>query len=100
MGSGASPTRWVTRIVRPGGLIVFQLPARHRYRDFKHFLLHNVYSTVARKILRVPTAMDTYGLPQEEVFAILNGAGARVLRVVENKRAGEEWLSLDYLATR
>jgi hypothetical protein len=44
--------------------------------------------------------MDMYGLPQEEVIAILNGAGARVLRVVENKRAGEEWLSLDYPATR
>lgn len=46
--------REFARILRPGGLIVFQLPARHRYRDFKHFLLHNVYSTVAGRSFVCP----------------------------------------------
>jgi SAM-dependent methyltransferase len=92
--------REFVRVLRPGGLLLFQLPAKHRYRDLKHFLLHNVYSTISRKILRVATAMDMYGLPRESVVAVLEGAGARMLEIREDQMAGEEWLSLVYTATK
>jgi ubiquinone/menaquinone biosynthesis C-methylase UbiE len=88
------------RVLRPGGLLLFQLPARHIYRDVKHFLLHNIYSTIFRKLLRNPTAMDMYGLPRTTVESILTSAGARVLRVHQDQMAGEEWESMVYAATK
>ncbi|HWQ56195.1 MAG TPA: methyltransferase domain-containing protein [Bryobacteraceae bacterium] len=92
--------REFVRVLRPGGLIVFQLPAKHRYRDISHFLVHNVYKALARKILRVPTVMEMYRLPQQQVIRTLEDSGARVLQVLDNTGPDEEWISLEYLATR
>ena len=39
-------------------------------------------------------------VPREQVLAILDGAGARVLEVVEDDAAGSGWISLRYSATR
>jgi SAM-dependent methyltransferase len=92
--------REFARVLRPEGLVLFQLPARHVYKGVGHFLLHNIYSTVARKILRNPTAMDMYALPRPVVEGILRDSGARLLEVREDQMAGEEWLSLVYAATK
>jgi SAM-dependent methyltransferase len=92
--------REFVRILRPGGLLHFQLPAAHRYSGWRHFLLDNIYRTVTRKILRNPNTFDMYALPRRQVTALLEGEGARLLEVVEDDAAGAEWLSLQYFATR
>jgi hypothetical protein len=87
-------------VLRPSGLLVFQLPAEHRYRGFRHWIVHNTYATVARKILRVPTAMEMYAIPRRKVIRLLESSGARVLETTEDQMAGEEWLSYGYAVTR
>lgn len=90
----------MVRVLRPGGLLTFQLPAKHRYRGFRHWMVHNIYATVARKILRVPTAMEMYAIPRLKVIHLLESRGARVLETTEDQMAGEEWLSYCYAVTR
>lgn len=91
--------RELVRVLRPGGLLVFQLPAEHRYRGFRHWMVHNIYATVTRKILRVPTTMEMYAIPRREVIRLLESRGARVLESTEDQMAGEEWLSYCYAVT-
>jgi len=88
------------RVVRPGGLVLFLLPSRHRYRSVRHFLLHNIYSTVTRKILRRPEAMDMYGIPRPKVERLLREKGGRVVLAKEDDWLGEEWLGYLYGVTR
>jgi len=91
--------RELVRVLRPGGLLVFQLPAEHRYRGFWHWMAHNIYATVTRKILRVPTTMEMYAIPRREVIRLLESRGARVLETTEDQMAGQEWLSYCYAVT-
>lgn len=44
--------------------------------------------------------MEMHALPREEVVALLEAAGARVLDVQRDSYAGPAWISLRYLATR
>ena len=86
------------RVLRPGGLLVFQLP--DRYRRWQDRFSHGLYRTVARRILRDPAVMEMYGLPRARVTAELEAHGVRVLAVEEDSIAGAEWLSWRYFATR
>ena len=88
------------RVLRPAGLLMFQLPAERSYPSRAHFLAHCLYVAVVRKILRRPEAMDMYGIPRAEVESLLQQAGARVLRTEADHSAGEEWLGYLYAATR
>ena len=88
------------RVVRPGGLVLFQLPSEHRYRSLRHFLLHNIYSTVARKILRRPDAMDMYGIPRPKAEQLLRERGGRVVLAMEDGSLGEEWVGYLYGVTK
>jgi hypothetical protein len=86
------------RVLRPGGLRVFQLPAA--YRNLRVRLTPGIYRIVMRRLLRVATMMEMYGVPRHRVETVLRECGATVLAVEEDPAAGEEWLSYRYLATR
>jgi SAM-dependent methyltransferase len=86
------------RVLRPGGLLVFQLP--DRYRDWRIAISHGLYWLVARRILRRTDVMEMYGIRRERVVALLEAHGARLRVIEEDAIAGPEWLSWRYFATR
>jgi len=86
------------RVLRPGGLLVFQLP--ERYRNWRTAIGRGLYWLVTRRLLRRPDVMDMYGIRREQVVALLEAHGARLAVIEEDPIAGREWLSWRYFATR
>jgi SAM-dependent methyltransferase len=95
--------RYISRLLhllRPGGLLVFQLPAE------SHTLLAgrlwgNFYNRLWRRhLLRAEPVMEMYGLPKRSVIALLERNGGRILDVQPDVSAGPEWISYRYAATR
>lgn len=85
------------RVLRPAGLLVFQLPAA--YWNLRVRLTHGIYRVVTGRLLRVATVMEMYG-PRDRVETVMRECGATVLAVEEDPAAGEDWLSYCYFATR
>jgi SAM-dependent methyltransferase len=88
----------LVRVLRPGGLLVFQLP--EGYRRLADRLRNGAYGLFARRILGSARVMEMYGIPRAEVVAQLESRGARVIEVEEDPIAGEQWLSYRYYVTR
>ena len=86
------------RVLRPGGLLVFQLP--DRCRDWRTSVSHGLYRLVARRLLRRADVMEMYGIRRERVVALLKAHGARLPVIEEDPIAGREWLSWRYFATK
>jgi ubiquinone/menaquinone biosynthesis C-methylase UbiE len=86
------------RVLRPRGLLVFQLP--DRYRNWRYRISHGLYRLVTRRLLHRPDVMEMYGIPRERVIALLEAHGARVLAIEEDPVAGREWLSWRFFASR
>jgi SAM-dependent methyltransferase len=86
------------RVLRPGGLLVFQLP--DRYRDWRTAMSRGLYCLATRRLLRRPDVMEMYGIRREHVVALLKAHGALLPVIEEDPIAGREWLSWRYFATR
>jgi len=86
------------RVLRPGGLLVFQLP--DRYRDWRTAIVRGLYCLATRRLLRRPDVMEMYGIGREHVVALLTAHGALLPVIEEDPIAGREWLSWRYFATR
>lgn len=86
------------RVLRPGGLLVFQLPD-HRYSAWKHWIGLGLYQ-FARLVMHRRDLMEMHGLPRRRVVTLLEAHGAQVLKIEENSAAGREWLSWRFFATR
>jgi SAM-dependent methyltransferase len=86
------------RVLRPGGLLAFQLP--DRYRDWRTAISRGLYCLVARRLLRRPDVMEMHGIRREYVVALLTAHGALPPVIEEDPIAGREWLSWRYFATR
>jgi ubiquinone/menaquinone biosynthesis C-methylase UbiE len=81
------------RVVRPGGLIVFQTPSRCLTEPGSHFA-----SPIETPEGTFTIDMNT--LPRGTVEGTLNQAGARLLEAIEDRSAGEKFESFLYVATR
>lgn len=92
--------REFVRVVRPGGLLLFQLPSETRKKGIARALGRGAYHLWHRGILRNPFTMEMHGISRAKVTSLLEACGARVLRVEDDRMAGEEWESLVYAATR
>ena len=90
--------RELVRVLRPGGLLIFQLPAS--YRSLRVRLWRGVYRVVTRRLLRLATVIEMYGIPRQRVETLLRECGASVLAVEEDDAAGGEWLNYRYFVTR
>jgi SAM-dependent methyltransferase len=90
--------REFVRVLRPGGLLVFQLPAG--YRRWRVRLIHGLYRLVTRHLLRMDTVMEMYGIQRQQVEALIRECGASTLAIDEDPAAGEDWLSYSYFVTR
>lgn len=100
--------RDLTRVLAPGGALLFQLPGapvRGPWFDDKPVLRHlrllwgrclrGAYLLWHRTLRRRPV-MDLFATPPEDVKALVGAAGGEVVVVQENTRAGPGWVSYLY----
>lgn len=92
------------RILRPGGLLIFQLPDRPDERvgwiratapAIVRRAWHRLKRAAGRKGL-----MEMHGIARETVVALLESAGAEVVTVRDNDTSAPGWHSLIYAARR
>jgi ubiquinone/menaquinone biosynthesis C-methylase UbiE len=91
------------RVLEPGGLLVFQLPAGRR-RTLSFALLRRP-AGLARRLInrwrdRMLPRMEMHCIEVEEVVSLLEGRGARVLDVVRDEAGGPRWTSFRYCARK
>lgn len=84
------------RVLRPGGVGVFQLPARRRQT------LRARLSRLLPASLRAKrhSGIEMHGTPRGEVLRALAMAGAEVIDIQRDTLAGPEWESFRYAMTR
>jgi ubiquinone/menaquinone biosynthesis C-methylase UbiE len=82
------------RLVKPGGLVVFQLPSHEMLSRFSRIANRNVLS-FKKKVLGKHD-FEMYGIPRTEVEEILRKRGASILREHMNDYAGSSWKSYTY----
>ncbi len=89
------------RLVRPGGVVFFQLPT-HRTTALKRLrgAAGRTMRKVRRSLLGGEPVMEMYGTPRKDVEALLTTGGLRVLDVLPDELAGPSWQSFRYLAIR
>jgi SAM-dependent methyltransferase len=83
------------RVLKPGGVAVFQLPSRPA-RTPTGILL----TLLPMRLLRLFRKSDMYAIPIEEVTAVITAAGGELLDVRDDQSAGPNWISHTYFARR
>lgn len=92
------------RILRPGGLLIFQLPDRPD--ESVGWIRATAPAIVRRAWRRLKRAagrqglMEMHGIPRETVVGLLESAGAEVVAVRDNDTSAPGWHSLRYAARR
>jgi SAM-dependent methyltransferase len=88
----------LVRVLRPGGLLVFQLPAGMR---MPWRLLRPLIWLRTRVRSRGPRPiMEMHGVPPRRIHRTVAAAGSTIVRVEEDGAAGPMWRSLRYWITR
>jgi SAM-dependent methyltransferase len=83
------------RVVRPGGVVVFQMPTAPAWTP----------AGVVVRVLPQPVAvrlrkgMEMHGTPERDVRALVEGLGARVVTADPDTSAGTRWQSRLYVTT-
>jgi SAM-dependent methyltransferase len=86
--------------LRPGGLLIFQLPDRRQWSrsaQLRSFLYEEIYR---RYLLRLEPSIDMYGVPKQRVITLLEKTGCRVVDVKPDGAALPEWTGYRYAAIR
>lgn len=92
-----------TRVLRPGGVIVFQLPSRLGESAIPRLrqLFYNVYCGLFMPLFRPGSpVIEMHAIDPAEVRRCLAVSGARVVEVVPDQSAGPAWESFRYLVTK
>jgi 2-polyprenyl-3-methyl-5-hydroxy-6-metoxy-1,4-benzoquinol methylase len=96
--------REFARVLAPGGLMMFQLPEALRGAPTLNPFVRRVgafgarVSRWTRSLVSRQATMDMFGMARDEVRAVLDASGCRVLRVDESTLAGVDWVSFMYFA--
>lgn len=98
------------RILKPGGVLIFQLPSRQREirisypEKIKRFIkrlipdvLLDVYHLTSNK---KGIVLEMFGLTKDEVMLHLETAGLKVASVEESAQAGADWEDYLYIAVK
>ncbi|MEJ2886626.1 class I SAM-dependent methyltransferase [Actinomycetospora aeridis] len=83
------------RVVRPGGVVVFQMPTAPA-RTPAGLVLRLLPQPVAVRLRR---GMEMHGTPERDVRALVASLGARVVTADPDTSAGERWQSRLYVTT-
>jgi SAM-dependent methyltransferase len=81
------------RVLKPGGVAVFQLPSRPA-RSLTGIML----ALAPIRVLRLFRKSDMYAIPIDEVTAVITAAGGEILDVRDDQSAGPNWISHTYIA--
>lgn len=88
------------RVLRPGGLALFQLPSQLRSHSALQHIRYWLSLYGRRRIMGDPYIMEMYGVPRKTVVEDLERCGARVIEVQPDQGAGPEWESFRYAVTK
>jgi ubiquinone/menaquinone biosynthesis C-methylase UbiE len=84
------------RVLRPGGLLIFQLPTKRR-PGFKTMFRRFIPLAIRRKLMG---GMEMHGIPTDKVESLLQDAGGRLLEAKPDDAAGRYWYGLRYAVTK
>jgi len=81
------------RVLKPGGVVAFQIPSAYLGRTPRPFarLLRGLSSKVIRPL------MEMYCIPPAEVFEVVAGAGAQMIRIFNDGACGPDYESCHYV---
>jgi SAM-dependent methyltransferase len=88
------------RILRPSGLVLFQLPSRRHPRPAWQVLASRAYNLLAGRILRHPRVVEMNGVPREVIIRDVEEVGGRILSVRNDDGAGPTWENYLYAVTK
>lgn len=91
------------RVLRPGGVMVFQLPARTRlgrWRRLREWVYTAYYGLFMPLFKPASAIIEMHAIEPDAVRGCLNAAGARLLEVVPDSSAGPGWESFRYMVTK
>ena len=88
------------RILRPAGLLLFQLPSRRRPRPAWQVVASRAYRLIAGQILRVSRVVEMNGVPREIILRDIEESASRILDVKPDESAGPTWESYLYTVTK
>jgi SAM-dependent methyltransferase len=88
------------RVLRPGGLMVFQLPDRPNYRRPMPYVRLLTPAAVHRMYIRAKyrgrPRMEMYGTRREDVLRLIEGCSGAVAAVDPDNSSGRDWISWRY----
>lgn len=91
------------RILRPSGVLLFQLPSEVVSAPLAYKVLSrlpfNAFYRVVSKLSRRPV-FEMYAIRREQVVALLEDCGGRILDVRRSGAAGDEWISYRYAVAK
>lgn len=90
------------RTLKPGGLLVFQLPSgQHGFKKFLKTLLPIfIVNFLRRAVYRSTAVMEMYTVAQEIVARTVEESGGRLVSVIYTQRAGPDYVSPEYYITK
>lgn len=92
------------RILRPGGVLIFQIPSSPDYRKVRKLLRliapETVYGIYVKARYRNKPRWDACGVKRDEVIGILERNGARIIAIKPDDCAGKYWKSFTYCVTK
>lgn len=83
------------RVLRPGGLAVFQVPDRTA-ATFTGFAMRSLPVWLLRPVRK----MDMYAIPQPRVAQLVRDGNSRLLAAQPNTEAGPHWVAYRYFALK
>lgn len=92
------------RILKPNGLLIFQLPSEQVSFKLKLFIKQIIPNTIFKTYLQIrykdKPVMEMYGIKREELVKFLEGNKAIIIDIIEDNNAGENWISFTYFVTK
>ncbi len=101
-------TRYIVeffRVVKPGGIIIFQLPSNPDVETRPKRHAARVWTKVAAKLGRSEKSvaepiMEMYWIDVADVVALLRKCGGVIQRIKRNQAAGPTWISYTYIVSK
>ncbi len=79
------------RVLSPGGVAVFQIPARP-----SGTLIGILLRILPIGVIRAIRKMDMYGTPRDRVIKMVQDAGGEVVDIRDDSHAGPHWIGYRY----